>query len=199
MLWYHKLYLLSSDGWLICCVGCAAALGWCYFWNVFTLCTTGGRKSRKGCCFMQIATSYCCHLMQFVLRFTVSHSLRSSICGVGVLSWLLTNQAELNKNQMEFSVWVLASNSMTCCTIYLGSSSRLCSCPWHPRPPASRRPGGPARTWAPVTSPPLPPITSLRPCSSRLIWFVLAIYPPFSKESCNCTVSVSWQHCNLMS
>lgn len=199
MLWYHKLYLLSSDGWLICCVGCAAALGWCYFWNVFTLCTTGGRKSRKGCCFMQIATSYCCHLMQFVLRFTVSHSLRSSICGVGVLSWLLTNQAELNKNQMEFSVWVSASNSMTCCTIYLGSSSRLCSCPWHPRPPASRRPGGPARTWAPVTSPPLPPITSLRPCSSRLIWFVLAIYPPFSKESCNCTVSVSWQHCNLMS
>lgn len=199
MLWYHKLYLQSSDGWLICCVGCAAALGWCYFWNVFTLCTTGGRKSRKGCCFMQIATSYCCHLMQFVLRFTVSHSLRSSICGVGVLSWLLTNQAELNKNQMEFSVWVSASNSMTCCTIYLGSSSRLCSCPRHPRPPASRRPRGPARTWAPVTSPPLPPITSLRPCSSRLIWFVLAIYPPFSKESCNCTVSVSWQHCNLMS
>lgn len=161
MLWYHKLYLLSSDGWLICCVGCAAALGWCYFWNVFTLCTTGGRKSRKGCCFMQIATSYCCHLMQFVLRFTVSHSLRSSICGVGVLSWLLTNQAELNKNQMEYSVWVLASNSMTCCTIYLGSSSRLCSCPRHPRPPASRRPGGPARTWAPVTSPPPPPPPSL--------------------------------------
>lgn len=42
------------------------------------------------------------------------------------MSWLLTNEAlalsdgflgwELNKNQMEFSVWVSASNSMTCWT-----------------------------------------------------------------------------------